>query len=54
MAGLLFYQDPSLSPGISAATTSAFAGGLSGGAYFKHDGTNITSLGGATTAGMVQ
>jgi hypothetical protein len=91
MAGLLFYQDPSLNPGISTATTSAFAGGVNlilagsmyfvntainfsngtssstssvgmvvyvgtftGGAYFKHDGTNITSLGGTTSAGMVQ
>jgi hypothetical protein len=91
MAGLLFYQDPSLNPGISTATTSAFAGGVNlilagsmyfvntainfsngtssstssvgmvvydvtftGGAYFKHDGTNITSLGGTTKAGMVQ
>jgi hypothetical protein len=91
MAGLLFYQDPSLSPGISAATTSAFAGGVNlilagsmyfvntainfsngtnsstssvgmvvydvtftGGAYFKHDGTNITGLGATTSAGMVQ
>jgi hypothetical protein len=91
MAGLLFYQDPSLNPGISTATTSAFAGGVNlvlagsmyfvntainfsngtssstssvgmvvydvtftGGAYFKHDGTNITSLGGTTTSGMVQ
>jgi hypothetical protein len=91
MAGLLFYQDPSLHPAISSTTTSYFAGGSSlilagslyfvntpinfsngtssstssvgmvvydvtftGGAYFKHDGTNITSLGGTTTAGMVQ
>ena len=91
MAGLLFYQDPSLHPTISSTTTSYFAGGSSlilagslyfvntpinfsngtssstssvgmvvydvtftGGAYFKHDGTNITSLGGTTTAGMVQ
>jgi hypothetical protein len=91
MAGLVYYQDPSLNPGISARTTSAFAGGTSpllagsiylpttainfsngtststssvglvvwdvtftGGAYFKQDGTNITSLGGTTTSGMVQ
>jgi hypothetical protein len=92
MAGLLYYQDPSLTTlPINSTTTSAFAGGVSavftgslylphsavnfsngtstsaasvglvvydvtftGGAYFKHDGTNITSLGGTTTAALVQ
>ena len=91
MEGLLFYQDPNLTPAVSSTTTSSFAGGSSlvlagslyflttpinfsngtssstssvgmvvydvtftGGAYFKHDGTNITSLGGTTVAGMVQ
>jgi hypothetical protein len=92
MAGLVYYQDPSLTTlPVSSNTTSIFAGGVSpmlagsiylpntainfsngtssstasvgmvvydavftGGAYFKHDGTNITSLGGTTRAGMVQ
>jgi hypothetical protein len=27
---------------------------FTGGAYFKHDGTNITSLGGVTKVGMVE
>jgi len=92
MAGLLFYQDPSLTTlPINSTTTSNFAGGstlilagslyfpttainfsngtnsstssvgmvvydvtFTGGAYFKHDGTNITGLGATTSAGMVQ
>jgi hypothetical protein len=91
MAGLVFYQDPSLSPGISANTTGFFNGGsnlsiagsiylpttainfsngtstsnlstalvvydvtFTGGAYFKHDSSNITSLGGTSKTGLIQ
>jgi hypothetical protein len=89
-AGIVFYQDPSLSPGINSNTTSQFEGGsklsiggsiylpttamlfangtstslatalvvwdvtFTGGAYFKKDSTNITSLGGTNKSFLVQ
>jgi hypothetical protein len=90
-AGIVFYQDPSLSPGINANTTSQFQGGsnlsiagsiylpttamlfangtntsnlstalvvydvtFTGGAYFKKDAANITSLGATNKSFLVQ
>jgi hypothetical protein len=59
MAGLLYYQDPSLSPANNSTTTSAFAGGVNanftGSLYLPHTAVNFSNGMSSSTAsvGMV-
>ncbi len=56
MAGLLYYQDPSLLPAINSTTTSAFAGGVSpllaGSIYLPHTALNFSNGTSTTTSSV--